>query len=88
MNEEDNNWHFETESVHSGLSYNEETGAVIPPIFATSTFESDNQYGFDYTRSGNPNFRNLEEVLKRMRMQNMRQFSQAEFLQSLRSCLH
>ena len=65
MNEEDNNWHFETESVHSGLSYNEETGAVIPPIFATSTFESDNQYGFDYTRSGNPNFRNLEEVLKK-----------------------
>ena len=65
MNEEENNWHFETESVHSGLSYNEETGAVIPPIFATSTFESDNQYGFDYTRSGNPNFRNLEEVLKR-----------------------
>ena len=65
MNEEENNWHFETESIHSGLSYNEETGAVIPPIFATSTFESDNQYGFDYTRSGNPNFRNLEEVLKR-----------------------
>ena len=65
MNEEDNNWHFETESVHSGLSYNEETGAVIPPIFATSTFESDNKYGFDYTRSGNPNFRNLEEVLKK-----------------------
>jgi len=64
MKSEDNRWQFETESIHSGQSYNEGTGAVIPPIFATSTFESGNEHGFDYTRSGNPNFRNLEEVIK------------------------
>jgi cystathionine beta-lyase/cystathionine gamma-synthase len=54
---------FETRAIHGGLHYREETGAVIPPMFLTSTFESGNAEGFDYTRSGNPNFRNLEAVL-------------------------
>lgn len=35
----------------------------MPPIFTTSTFAHGNQEGFDYTRSGNPNFRILEGVL-------------------------
>jgi cystathionine gamma-synthase len=35
----------------------------MPPVFLTSTFESGNPDGFDYTRSGNPNFRLLEENL-------------------------
>ena len=54
---------FETQAIHGGLKYREETGSVIPPVFLTSTFESGNAGGFDYTRSGNPNFRNLESVL-------------------------
>ncbi len=54
---------FETRAIHMGQNYREGTGAVIPPIFATSTFESGNPGGFDYTRSGNPNFRNLQETL-------------------------
>lgn len=54
---------FETRAIHDGLGYRDETGAVIPPIYQTSTFESGNPGGFDYTRSGNPNFRNLEAVL-------------------------
>ena len=54
---------FETRAIHTGLNFREETGAVIPPIFATSTFESGNPGGFDYTRSGNPNFRNLQDAL-------------------------
>ncbi len=56
-------WGVETRSVHLGARYREATGAVVPPAFLTSTFESGNPGGFDYTRSGNPNFRNLEEVL-------------------------
>jgi cystathionine gamma-synthase len=32
-------------------------------VFLTSTFESGNDGGFDYTRSGNPNFRNLSAAL-------------------------
>ncbi|MEM0896081.1 MAG: PLP-dependent aspartate aminotransferase family protein [Verrucomicrobiota bacterium] len=54
---------FDTRSVHTGNGFREETGAVIPPVFQTSTFESGNPEGFDYTRSGNPNFRNLEATL-------------------------
>jgi len=54
---------FETKAIHTGLNYAENTGAVIPPIYATSTFATGNLEGFDYTRSGNPNFRNLEATL-------------------------
>lgn len=35
----------------------------MPPIYATSTFAHGNPGGFDYTRSGNPNFRILEGLL-------------------------
>ncbi len=55
--------HFETAAIHAGQAYRDETGAVIPPIYQTSTFEYGNPGGFDYTRSGNPNFRNLDRTL-------------------------
>ena len=61
--QQDDNLGFETRSIHLGQGYKEETGAVIPPMFLTSTFETGNPGGFDYTRSGNPNFRNLGETL-------------------------
>ncbi len=35
----------------------------MPPIFQSATFAHGNSAGFDYTRSGNPNFRILESVL-------------------------
>ncbi len=35
----------------------------MPPIFPSSTFAYGNKEGFDYTRSGNPNFRILESVI-------------------------
>ncbi|MGV3661707.1 MAG: trans-sulfuration enzyme family protein [Prosthecobacter sp.] len=54
---------FETRAIHVGQDYRSETGAVIPPIYMTSTFETGNPTGFDYTRSGNPNFRNLQATL-------------------------
>ena len=55
---------FKTLSIHHGETYAEETGCVMPPIFSTSTFNHGNKDNFDYTRSGNPNFRILESVLK------------------------
>lgn len=55
--------HFETAAIHAGSGYSAETGAVTPPIYATSTFAYGNPGGFDYTRSGNPNFRNLDATL-------------------------
>ena len=52
-----------TRVIHHGDGYAGETGAVMPPIFPTSTFAHGNPGGFDYTRSGNPNFRILDRVL-------------------------
>lgn len=54
---------FETSAIHAGNAFNIETGSVIPPVYLTSTFEYGNPGGFDYTRSGNPNFRNLDKTL-------------------------
>jgi cystathionine gamma-synthase len=54
---------FSTRSVHKGRGYGGSTGAVMPPVFLTSTFENGNPDGFDYTRSGNPNFRLLEQAV-------------------------
>jgi cystathionine beta-lyase/cystathionine gamma-synthase len=51
---------FNTRAVHEGRGFAGSTGAVMPPVFLTSTFASGNPDGFDYTRSGNPNFRMLE----------------------------
>tara|TARA_Y100001978_G_scaffold52638_1_gene47257 strand:- start:464 stop:1627 length:1164 start_codon:yes stop_codon:yes gene_type:complete len=55
---------LKTIAIHHGKSYSDETRCIMPPIFATSTFEHGNRADFDYTRSGNPNFRILENVLK------------------------
>jgi cystathionine gamma-synthase len=57
---------FETNAIHTGQEPDAETGAVIPPIYATSTFAQirpGETRGFDYTRSGNPSFTRLETTL-------------------------
>lgn len=58
-NEELSDSGFETRAIHLGRDFVGETGAVTPPVWMTSTFEYGNPNGFDYTRSGNPNFRLL-----------------------------
>ena len=52
-----------TRAIHHGNTFADNTGTVMPPIFPSSTFAHGNTEGFDYTRSGNPNFRILESVL-------------------------
>jgi cystathionine gamma-synthase len=59
----EDNFGFTTRAVHQRRTFNGGTGAVMPPVFLTSTFASGNPEGFDYTRSGNPNFRLLQESL-------------------------
>ena len=54
---------FSTRAIHNSRGYTGNTGAVMPPVYLTSTFEQGNADGFDYTRSGNPNFRLLEQSL-------------------------
>ncbi len=53
----------ETKAIHSGQHPEPTTGAIIPPIYMTSTYVQeypDQTKGYDYTRAGNPNFTNLE----------------------------
>jgi len=57
---------FETQAIHVGQEPDRETGAVMPPIYATSTFAQTRpgvHQGYDYTRSGNPNFTRLGKTL-------------------------
>jgi cystathionine gamma-synthase len=57
---------FETRAIHVGQEPDAETGAVMPPIYATSTFAQirpGETRGYDYTRSGNPNFTRLGKTL-------------------------
>lgn len=67
------NARFETRAIHVGQEYRSETGAVTPPIYMTSTFEYGNPGGFDYTRSGSPNYRNLQKTLASLE-ESMRRF--------------
>jgi cystathionine beta-lyase/cystathionine gamma-synthase len=57
---------FETLVIHAGQGPDPAYGAVMPPIYQTSTFafQDYNQPGkFDYTRSGNPTRAALEDCL-------------------------
>ena len=57
---------FETLAIHAGQGPDAAYGAVMPPIYQTSTFafKGVGQPGkFDYSRSGNPTRRALEDCL-------------------------
>jgi cystathionine gamma-synthase len=55
---------FETRAIHAGYEPDEMTGAVIPPIYATSTYKQDGvggmRGGYEYSRSANPTRTALE----------------------------
>jgi cystathionine gamma-synthase len=55
-----------TQCVHAGVAPDPSYGAVMPPIYLSSTFafrDVCTNAGFDYTRSGNPTRAALEEAL-------------------------
>ena len=57
---------FSTKAIHMGWQPDPVTGAVMPPIYMTSTFALDSpehSRGFEYTRANNPNFVILEKTL-------------------------
>lgn len=57
---------FATKAIHMGWQPDAATGAVMPPIYMTSTFALDSpehSRGFEYTRANNPNFVILEKTL-------------------------
>jgi cystathionine gamma-synthase len=55
---------FETRAIHAGYEPDAMTGAVIPPIYATSTYKQDGvgglRGGYEYSRSANPTRAALE----------------------------
>ena len=58
---------FETRAIHAGQDPDPTTGAVIPPIYATSTYKQDGvgglRNGYEYSRSANPTRTALEECI-------------------------
>ena len=58
---------FETLAIHAGQEPDPSTGAVVPPIYATSTYQQDGvgglRAGYEYSRSANPTRTALERCL-------------------------
>ncbi|HEX3613955.1 MAG TPA: cystathionine gamma-synthase [Sporichthyaceae bacterium] len=58
---------FATKAIHAGQEADATTGAVVPPIFAVSTYKQDGvgglRSGYEYSRSANPTRTALETCL-------------------------
>ena len=57
---------FNTKVIHGGQQHDPSTGAVMPPIYQTSTYaqSSPGQHmGFEYSRTGNPTRQALEKSI-------------------------
>jgi cystathionine gamma-synthase len=58
---------FDTVAIHAGQEFDPTTGAVIPPIYQTSTYVQDGignlRGGYEYSRGGNPTRTVLETLL-------------------------
>ncbi|MET9070115.1 aminotransferase class I/II-fold pyridoxal phosphate-dependent enzyme, partial [Streptosporangium sandarakinum] len=58
---------FETLAIHAGQEPDPATGAVVPPIYAVSTYKQDGvgglRSGYEYSRSANPTRAALEEAI-------------------------
>ena len=59
---------FRTKQIHAGVTPDPTTGAILTPIYQSTTFVQDSvdEYmakGFSYSRAGNPTVRALEEKL-------------------------
>jgi cystathionine gamma-synthase len=61
------NQKFNTTAIHAGQEFDPTTGAVIPPIYLTSTYVQDGignlRGGYEYSRGGNPTRTGLETML-------------------------
>jgi O-acetylhomoserine (thiol)-lyase len=72
MSEDQNNWGFETRAIHAGAQPDPHTGARSVPIYQTTSFVFNDpdhaaalfnlqEFGFIYSRIGNPTVSTLEE---------------------------
>ncbi|TFC75876.1 cystathionine gamma-synthase [Cryobacterium cheniae] len=62
-----NSQNFDTIAIHAGQEFDPTTGAVIPPIYQTSTYVQESighlRGGYEYSRGGNPTRTVLETLL-------------------------
>ncbi|WP_127499627.1 cystathionine gamma-synthase [Actinoplanes solisilvae] len=62
-----NEYGFDTLAIHAGQDPDPRTGAVVPPIYQTSTYAQDAvgapRLGYEYSRSSNPTRDALQECL-------------------------
>ena len=66
MSDDDRQLGFETRAIHDGQDPDPATGAIITPIYQTSTFVQDavgEHKGYDYARVGNPTRTALQTAL-------------------------
>ena len=58
---------FSTRAIHVGQEFDPTTGAVVPPVYLTSTFVQDGiggfRGGYEYARGGNPTRDSLQTLL-------------------------
>jgi cystathionine gamma-synthase len=61
------NSHFDTRAIHAGQDFDPTTGAVIPPVYLTSTFVQKGigqlHNGYEYGRASNPTRTALQDLL-------------------------
>ena len=63
MKSDNKDYQFATKAIHSGQEPDPSTGAVIGPIYATSTYAQESPgvfKGYDYSRTSNPTRKSLE----------------------------
>ncbi|NDJ61163.1 MAG: cystathionine gamma-synthase [Chloroflexi bacterium] len=65
-NPPDDGYHLDTRAIHAGQDPDPSTGAIMTPIYQTSTFVQSapaEHQGYDYSRSGNPTRTALEALI-------------------------
>lgn len=66
MNKKNDSLDFATRTIHAGQSPNPSTGAIMPPIYATSTYVQQSpgvHLGYEYSRTQNPTRHAYERCL-------------------------
>ena len=73
---------FDSQVIHAGQTPEPVTGAVMPPIFLTSTYAQESpgvHKGFEYTRSHNPTRYALERCVARIEGSNLTEEDDASY---------
>ena len=76
------NTKFDSKVVHAGQVHEPVTGAVMPPIFLSSTYAQESpgvHKGFEYTRSHNPTRYALERCVARLEGSTLTEEQDASF---------